>query len=148
MSRNQDSGYQAGDRIPGTAMEALMTHRPMLSDIGVPDGHQILSLGYHAPTRTVIAHTGPYTVGPRIGQLFFRWPSESTYQPVGCFPKGTSVESFVLDPLRPALYFLTYTWRGRADGGASGNWDALYRFDLEEHACVRLLGSEKLSAIS
>jgi len=103
-----------------------------LDEVGLPAASQVLRLAYHEPSRTVIAHLRP-AKGPSGGKLFFRWATATEYQPVWDCPAGTSVESFALDPSRPALYFLTNTWQDRVDGSWAGNWDALHRFDLAEH---------------
>jgi hypothetical protein len=75
---------------------------------------------------------------PPRKRLYFRWATVTDYQPVGDFPEAVSIDSFLLDPVRPSLYFVTNTWREIDGGRWAGDWDALYRFDLEEHRCERL----------
>jgi hypothetical protein len=109
--------------------------RKSFSEVGLPDGHKRLRLAYHQPSRTLIAHVGPTKDLPPGKRLFFRWASAERYEPVDKCQDGTSVDGFVLDPSRPALYFTTHVWKELDGGKWAGDWDALYRFDLEEHRC-------------
>ncbi|MFN0050826.1 MAG: hypothetical protein ACKV0T_01460 [Planctomycetales bacterium] len=110
------------------------------SGIGLPTKSRV-TLAYHEPTRTVIVHVeSPFELPPRR-RLFFRWATDTHYQPVATFPENISIDSFVVDTPRPALYFITFTWKARPGRKtASGNWDALYRFDLNKHRSERLTG--------
>src|SRR5262249_27919722 len=47
---------------------------------------------------------------------------------------------------RPSLYFSTYIWRQLEAGKSGGDWDGLYRFDLEQHRCDRLAQRGELHA--
>lgn len=123
-----------------------MIARPRFPEIGLPAEHTVVRLDYHESTRTVLAHTGPATRTPPCGRLFFRHAADAGYQPIEAPTAGTTVESFVLDPRQPVLYFLAYVYRPHADGGWLGDWDALYRFDLGEHRCERLVGPDDLPA--
>jgi hypothetical protein len=105
------------------------------SDVGLPEGYKVLRLAYHQPSRTLITHVGPIKDQPPGKRLFFRWATGARYQPIGDCPDGSSVDGFVLDPSRPALYFMTREWSELDGGKWAGDWDALYRFDLEEHRC-------------
>jgi hypothetical protein len=44
------------------------------------------------------------------------------------------------------LYFVTFTFSELEDGGAAGDWDGLYRFDLEKHRCDQLAWPGSLHA--
>src|SRR5262245_13938663 len=87
----------------------MFDRRPSLTDLGLPDGHQVLGLAYHEPTRTVVAHVGPPRGGSPRGRLYFRWAADARYQSIMDAPAGSSIDSFALDPVRPSLYFLAYT---------------------------------------
>jgi hypothetical protein len=106
--------------------------------LGLPTGHAFPRLAYHEPTSTLIAHTRPRKAVLPGDRLSFRRIGETHYQPIGEFPEGISISSFVLDPYRPALYFMTFAWRELDGGGWGGDWEGLYRFDLEQHRCDRL----------
>ncbi|HEY2249736.1 MAG TPA: hypothetical protein VGH74_01700, partial [Planctomycetaceae bacterium] len=69
-----------------------------------------MSLAYHEPTGTVIAHTGAQGQLPPRKRLFFRWSTDTRYQPVATFPDNISIDSYIVDPSRPSLYFVTYEW--------------------------------------
>ncbi len=105
------------------------------SEVGLPEGYQTLNLAYHQPSRTLIAHVGSIKNLPPGKRLFFRWAEGERYQAIDQCQGGESVNSFVLDPLRPALYFTTFVWKELDGGEWAGDWDALYRFDLEKHCC-------------
>lgn len=107
-----------------------MAHR--VNDIGTP-------LVYHPPTQTIIAYVKAVEL-PQRGRLFFRRVHDTAYQPIGPFPDQISIESFIVDPSRPSLYFTTTEWKSRPGGKAfGGDWEALYRFDLGEHRCETLI---------
>jgi hypothetical protein len=106
--------------------------------VGLPNGHGFPTVAYHEPTGTLIAHTRPTRAGLPRDRLSFRRPGDPRYQPIGEFADAVSVKSFVLDSTRPVLYFVTYEFRELEGGQSAGNWDGLYRFDLERHRCARL----------
>jgi hypothetical protein len=108
------------------------------NDVGLPDGHAFPALAYHEPTRTLIAHTRPTKALLPGERLSFRRVGETQYHPIGDFSDGVSLQSFALDPCRPSLYFSAVTWRELEPGTSAGDWDGLYRFDLEQHRCDRL----------
>ena len=108
------------------------------SDLGLPDACGPIALAYHEPSRTLVVHVGPVKDKPVGKRLFFRWTTEAKYQPVWDCPANTAIESFALDPSRPLLYFMTFTWTKWDDGSWAGDWVALYRFDLAEHRCDKL----------
>src|SRR5687767_5254434 len=114
-------------------------------DVGLPHGHAYPRLAFHESTGTLIAHTRPLKSTLPNERLSFRRASESRYQPIGDFPDGISIESVVVDATRPALYFSTLEWQ-MGDDGPEGNWDGLYRFDLEEHRCELLARRGRLRA--
>lgn len=122
----------------------MFHRRPSLSDLGLPPEHKVLSLAYHELTGSIVAHVGPILESAPKGRLYFRWTADTRYQPIIDLPDGASIDSFVLDLSRPALFFLTSTYTEMDAGGFAGNPDALYRFDMEEHRCERLLRSEDL----
>jgi hypothetical protein len=105
------------------------------SEIGLPAGTKTSGLNYHQPSRTLIAHVGPIKDAPPGKRLYCRWNTDDRYQPIGACQDGVSVENFVLDPSRPALYFITWIWEKSDDDSWSGDRDGLYRFDLETHRC-------------
>jgi hypothetical protein len=108
-----------------------------LSDIGLHGG-MVHELGYHEPTSTVIALVGQDRMEMPANRLYFRHAGDSYYQPVATLPDGISIDSHVLDPLRPAIYFSTSRWEVMSPKSYGAYWDGLYRFDLEEHRCDRL----------
>jgi hypothetical protein len=112
--------------------------RKSFDNIGLPSGHAFPTLAYHEPTGTLIAHTRPLKAVLPGERLSFRRLSDTHYHPIGEFPDAVSIQSFVLDSTRPALYFVTFVWREREGGKAAGDWDGLYRFDLGQHRCDRL----------
>jgi hypothetical protein len=113
------------------------------SEIGLPN-QAVTALAYHEPTGTLIAHIGPRKDSPTGKRLYFRRSNDSRYNEIGDLSEGVSISSFVLDPLQASLYFATYRWEKREDGGMNGNWHALYRFDLEEHRCEQLAQEAEL----
>lgn len=112
--------------------------RKSFDNIGLPSGHAFPTLAYHEPTCTLIAHTRPLKAVLPGERLSFRRLGDTHYQPIGEFPEAVSIKSFVLDSTRPALYFVTFVWRELEGGESAGDWDGLYRFDLEQHRCDRL----------
>jgi len=114
--------------------------------VGLPDGHAFPMIAYHEPTTTLIALTRPLKAKLPRERLSFRRVSETQYHPIGEFSDATSVQSFALDPCRPSLYFSTYIWRQLEAGKSGGDWDGLYRFDLEQHRCDRLAQRGELHA--
>ena len=114
--------------------------------VGLPNGHAFPTIAYHEPTRTLIALTRPLKAKLPGERLSFRRISETHYHPIGEFSDAASVQSFVLDPCRPSLYFLTYIWRELKAGESGGDWDGLYHFDLERHRCDRLARRGELHA--
>lgn len=112
--------------------------------IGLPNGVST-KLAYHAPTQTIVALVEPRANLPPHRGIYFRRAADVRYQPVATLPDDISIDSYAIDVSRPDLYFLTYEWKpipGRKAVG--GNWDALYRFDLEEHRSERLTGRGEL----
>lgn len=118
--------------------------RKSFTEVGLPDDHKVLTLAYHQPSGTLISHVEPVKEVTPQKRLYFRWAIDTYYQPVGDFPEGISINNFLLDAARPSLYFLTGAWKAMSGGLAVGNWDALYRFDLEGHRCERLTRREDL----
>jgi hypothetical protein len=112
-------------------------------EVGLPSSHIVQGLAFHKPSATLIAHMAPSEAVPHGKGLYFRWPGCPVYQPVLRLSGGTSIDSFVIDPLGPSLYFLTLTWKDRNDievGAFSGKWEGIYRFDLAGHTIERLGG--------
>jgi hypothetical protein len=103
-------------------------------DVGLPDGHSSPELAYHPPTGSIIAHTRPGESRLPSQRLSVRRASESRYTVIGDFPPAISVSSFALSHTLPILYFITFAW-SEHNGHVGGNWDALYRFDLDTHQC-------------
>lgn len=104
------------------------------NDIGLPDGHDFPELAYHHPAGTIIAHTRPRESRLPSHRLFIRRVSEARYSLIGDFSPAISVGSFALSPTLPLLYFITETWSEHG-GIRGGDWDALYRFDLDTRRC-------------
>lgn len=125
-----------------------MSERPSFPEVGLPAEHRVVRLGYHESARTVVAQLRPAATAAPTERLFFRRDTDTRYQPIEPLTQGASVTSYVLDPRRPVLYFLAYVYRPHTDGGWSGDWDALYSFDLGQHRCERLIGSDDLPAPS
>jgi hypothetical protein len=98
--------------------------------IGLPDGHGFPVLAYHPATGSVLAHTRPIESRLPCRRLSLRRVTETRYRPIGDFAPSVSVESFVLHPRLPLLYFITYVWSEHTNGPVGGDWDALYRFNL------------------
>lgn len=99
------------------------------------------TLAYHEPTRTVVAHVQPLPELPPRKRLFFRWAADSRYQPVALCPDNISIDSFAVETAGSSLFFLTHEWKTvRGKKAASGHWDGLYCFDLNEHRAERLIG--------
>jgi hypothetical protein len=113
--------------------------------IGLPKAHAYPQLAFHEPTQTLIAHTRPLKSRLPGDRLSFRQVGGSRYQPIGSFTEGISIDSFVIDPTRPALYFSTLAWE-IGEAGPTGNWDGLFRFDLAEHRCEELARRGRLRA--
>jgi hypothetical protein len=98
--------------------------------IGLPDGHGFPVLVYHPPTGSVIAHTRPLKSSLPCRRLSLRQVNETRYRPIGDFPPSVSVESLVLHPQLPLLFFITFVWSKHVNGPVGGYWVALHRFDL------------------
>lgn len=115
-------------------------------EVGLPVGHAFPMLAYHEPTRSLIAHTRPVKSELPAKRLSFRRVVDPCYQPIGSFPESISIESAVLDPVSPLLYFVTFEWHMREEG-PGGDWEGLYRFDLEQHRCDRIADRNSLDAL-
>jgi hypothetical protein len=104
---------------------------PSFSDIGLPDGHAFPELAYHQPTSSIIAYT--HLREPKLpsSRRSIRKANESRYSAIGEFPSTISVAGFAVCPTRPWLYFVTFS-SSELDGRVGGDWDALYRFDLDK----------------
>jgi hypothetical protein len=133
-----------------TEINMRKVERKQLTEVGLPGNHNVLDLAYHQMSRTLFARVEKLKGPAPSGKLYFRSVADDRYQPVGEFPEGVTAESFVLDPLRPSLYIVTYTWHVHKytfeytwkedvkPAGVGGRWDGLYQFDLERHVCERL----------
>lgn len=123
-----------------------MTRRVRFGEVGLPDGYLVYRLGYHGPTGTLLAHVGPPEPAPPHPRrrLFFRWAAARQYQPVGEWPDAATLGAFVLDPVRPFVYFTAVVYRQLDSGHWGGYGDGLYRFDLEAHHCDRLVQDGEL----
>jgi hypothetical protein len=103
------------------------------------------TLAYHQPTSTLIAHAGPDDEWPPRNRLYFRRATDTRYQQIAGFADNISIDSFALDPSRPSLYLVTNAYEvNGGEGGAGGDWDGLFRFDLEQHRCEQLTRPGKL----
>ena len=122
--------------------------RKSFSDVGLPKDHIVHTLSYHEPTHTLFAHTGPIDSDWRATNLWFRCAADAEYQPIIDFSEAVSIHSFVVDQARPSLYFITYSWHQLDGGELAGDWEGLYRFDLGEHRCDRLLQKGALPPLS
>ena len=108
-----------------------MKTRPSFEEIGLPKGHAYPELAYHPPTGSMVVHTRPLKSSLPCRRISLMGVNSKRYQPIADFPSSISVEGYLLHPRLPLLYLITYSWSmflGKAPGG---DWDALYRFNLE-----------------
>ncbi len=103
--------------------------------VGLPEGHAYPELAYHLPTGSILAHTRPVEPGLPGRRLSLWRVAETRYHPIGDFALSISVESFVLHPQLPLLYFITYVWSEHSNGPTGGNWEALHCFNLNTFQC-------------
>jgi hypothetical protein len=122
---------------------ALSWSEKSFEAVGLPRGHAFPTVAYHQATRTIFAHTEPLRPALPTKRLSFRRVADKQYQPIGEFPADISVESFVLSPSQPFLYYSTNRWKHEGDG-ASGDWEGLYRFDIGAHRSEQLAQRGKL----
>lgn len=112
-----------------------MKRRLGFERIGLPKGHAYPQLAYHSPTGLVIAHTQPVNSPLPRRRLSLKRVNGMSYRPIADFPPSVSVESFLLHPQLPFLYFITYVWSKPVNGPVGGDWDALYRYSLNSRKC-------------
>lgn len=113
------------------------------AELGLDDGSEVLGVAYHHLTGTVIVHTERLNCTLPKRRMFFRSSVTPGYQPIGEFREAVSVDSYLVDQCRPALYLVTNEWRELSQV-AAGTWEALYRFDLSSHRCEPIITRESL----
>jgi len=75
-------------------------------DLGIPEPCQLLGLLYSAPSERLVAHV-QFHQGPfQIGRLYSRRPADSTYSSLVEVEASHSIETPVVCPLTPSLYFI------------------------------------------
>jgi len=112
-----------------------MKRRLDFEKIGLPRGHAYPELAFHSPTGSVIVHSRPLASPLPGRRLSLKRTNGTFYRPIGDFPQSVSTENFLLHPQLPLLYFITYIWSKHVDGPVGGDWDALYRFNLNTRKC-------------
>src|SRR5262249_32022628 len=68
--------------------------------------------------------------GPSCDRLSIRRADENHYVEAVRLPENITVMDFALSETTSALYFITGTITPDEHGGASGDWDGLYRYDI------------------
>jgi hypothetical protein len=94
-------------------------------DVGLPPGHVYPQLRLHVPTKCLIVLTSPQT-GLPCDRLSIRKVEDDRYVEAVKLADNITVMDFALSQTLPVFYFITGTMVG-----ASGDWDALYRYDLQ-----------------
>jgi hypothetical protein len=112
-----------------------MKRRLEFERIGLPQGHAYPEMAFHSPTGSVIVQTRARK-SPLPGfRLSWKRLNGTFYRPIADFPPSVSMQNFVLHPRLPLLYFITYVWSEHVNGEAGGDWEALYRFNLNTRNC-------------
>ena len=107
-----------------------MKTRPSFEEIGLPKGHAYPELAYHPPTGSMIVHTRPLKSSLPCRRISLS-VNGKRYRQIANFPPSISVEDYLLHPKLPLLYLITYSWSMFLGKTPGGDWDALYRFNLE-----------------
>lgn len=120
-------GMEPDPPEPSELPPHLFAEVPSFEDLGIPAGHAYPRLAYHEGTQTLIVHSAKAESQIPEQRLSIRHVNEPRYGPVMEFSSGISPSSFAIAEDGPWLLFVTLAWTERG-----GDWDALYRFRLDE----------------
>jgi hypothetical protein len=102
---------------------------PEWAEIGIPDGYGPERLIYNPPSEMVIAELR--SVGEEFSpnRIYLRHKDSLRYEPIKNFEAMVSYESAVTSSSHPTLFYMSNEVTKR-EQGYSGDWVALYSFDL------------------
>ena len=116
---------------------------PEWEEIAIPEGFGPHRLLYNPPSETVIAEL--QSIGEQFlpKQLYIRKKDSPKYEPIKDFEQMVSSESAVTSLGCPLLFYLSNRLT-KEDEGFSGDWEALYSFDLEKRTHLRIADKDSL----
>ena len=117
---------------------------PEWEEIAIPEGFGPHRLLYNPPSETVIAELR--SIGEQFfpNQLYIRKKDSPKYESIKDSEQMVSSESAVTSLGRPLLFYLSNRLAAKRDGGFSGDWEALYSFDLQNRTRLKIADKDSL----